>query len=758
MSTPPADSSGLKVKRKNDSLTAPNTTESPAQDSLSGTVESIIFRNDESGYTVCSVKLPAGHHQRTEVVTVVGTCAALWEGEELHAEGSWEHHPAHGRQFQAQTITCIAPTSPEGIRRYLASGMIKGIGPTYAAKIVERFGLDTLRIIDNESARLEEIDGIGKGRRTMIKESWSAQQGIREIMIFLQSYGIGTAKSSRIYRQYGSDAIAIVKRNPYRLCEDVWGIGFKTADKIAISVGIPHDSEIRARAGLLYTIQSETDEEGHCFTIDADLLLHAQQLLDIPLERLANALNTEIERGTLIREMNRIYSSDLFRAEMRTAFKINQMLYSRPSFRAIRINKAVEWAERKMGIHLAAGQLMALRKALSSKVSIITGGPGVGKTTIIRALTDIFKARKLKIHLAAPTGRAAKRMSEATGSEAVTLHRLLKFNPNRRVFEHNAENQIEGDCFILDETSMIDIKLIDYFLQALPPRATLIMVGDIDQLPSVGPGNVLSDIIHSDIVPYSRLETIYRQNTSGQIVRNAHRVNSGEGFLARETNSDFYFIETQEPSDIIKRTVEMMTKRIPQKFKFNPLYDVQVLTPMRRNLLGAENLNDVIQTALNPDGVALQRGGVNYRRGDRVMQMRNNYDKEIFNGDIGFIQDVDPEEKTLVALFDERPVIYEQNELDELVLAYATSIHKSQGSEYPAVIVILHTQHYKLLQRNLLYTAITRGKQLVIVIGSSRAVNIAIRSNQVRERRTTLRERLQQGNRQTDKRHSSGEG
>ena len=730
------------MERPKNSIIPESPAERSPENSVTGTVESIIFRNDESGYTVCAVKTPQKRGQREEIITIVGNCAAVWEGEELHAEGSWQRHASHGRQFHAENITCIAPTSTEGIRRYLASGMISGIGPTYAKKIVEKFGTDTLRIIDKESARLEEIAGIGKGRRQKIKESWTEQHGVREIMIFLQSYGIGTAKSSRIYRQYGNDAIAIVKRNPYRLCEDVWGIGFKTADKIALNVGIPHDSELRARAGLIYTLKSEQDDGGHCYSIDADLLLHAQELLDISIEKLADALNSEISRGSIVREENRIYAADIYKAETRTALKLNELLNNKTSFPPIKTDKAIEWAEKKMGISLAAGQLLALRNALSKKVSIITGGPGVGKTTIIRALTDIFGARKLEMHLAAPTGRAAKRMSEATGGHALTIHRLLKFNPSHRGFDHNSENPIEGDCFILDEISMVDIRLIDHFLQALPSHATLVMVGDIDQLPSVGPGNVLRDMINSGVIPCCRLDTIYRQDNSGQIVRNAHRINSGDSFLPREENSDFYFVETPEPQNIIERVVEMMTKRIPDKFGFDPLTDVQVLTPMRRNILGASNLNDVIQAAINPSAPSLQRGGVHYRRGDRVMQMRNNYDKEVFNGDIGIIKEVDENEKNLVVIFDGKPVGYSQSELDELVLAYATSIHKSQGSEYPAVIILLHTQHYKLLQRNLLYTAVTRGKKLVIVIGSSRAVNIAIKANQVRERRTTLKERL----------------
>ncbi|MEI7901234.1 MAG: ATP-dependent RecD-like DNA helicase [bacterium] len=722
----------------------PTTPPEPAApaDTVSGTVESIVYRNDESGYTVCTVKTQGGIRKREEFITLVGTCAAIWEGEELHAEGQWIRHPSHGQQFQARTITCITPTSTEGIRRYLSSGMIKGIGPKFAQRIVDTFGEQTLAIIDKESGRLREVEGIGEGRRKLIKASWNEQSGVREIMIFLQSHGIGTAKASRIFRQYGADAIAIVKRNPYRLCEDVWGIGFKTADAIALSVGIPHDSEIRARAGLIYTLQTEADDGGHCFTLDADLLLHAQELLDISVEILADALAKEYEKGTLVNEENRIYLRDLFRAEARAADKLRHLLDTPRTFAPIDAPQAITWAESKMGLRLATLQRKALDNAIRSKVSIITGGPGVGKTTIIRALTEIFGARKLDIRLAAPTGRAAKRMSDATGHEAQTIHRLLKFNPSLGRFEFNADNPMSGDCFILDETSMIDIRLMDQFLQALPASVTLILVGDTDQLPSVGPGNVLRDLIGSGVIPCCRLDTIFRQDTSGLIVRNAHHVNNGEALETRAGDSDFYFVETAEPEKIIARMIELMTQRIPHKFKLDPLTDVQVLSPMRKNLLGTENLNEVIQAALNPAGPSLVRGCTHFRRNDRVMQLRNNYDKEVFNGDIGFIKEVDEADRALVVLFDGRPVRYAQSELDELVLAYACSIHKSQGSEYPAVIVLMHTQHYKLLQRNLLYTAITRGKKLVLVVGSSRAVAIAIRANQVRERRTTLKERL----------------
>jgi exodeoxyribonuclease V alpha subunit len=715
-------------------------------ETISGTVESIVFRNDETGYTVCTLKTvtrTAGSRLHEEMVTVVGSCAAMWEGEELHAEGQWNRHPSHGRQFQAKSITCITPTSTEGICRYLASGMIKGIGPKFAERIVQKFGDKTLDIIDKQSARLREVDGIGESRCAMIKDSWIEQRGVREIMIFLQSHGIGTAKSARIYRQYGGDAIAVVKRNPYRLCEDVWGIGFKTADGIALSVGIPHDSPVRANAGLIYTLKSEAEEGGHCFAIDADLLLHAQELLDISVEILAAALAEQIESGLLVREENHIYLRDLYRAELRVTHKLKHLLATPRTFKPIDAERAIAWAEEKMRLQLAPLQREALANAINSKVSIITGGPGVGKTTIIRALTEIFGARKLDIRLAAPTGRASKRMSEATHREAQTIHRLLKFNPSFGRFEFDAENPMDGDCFILDETSMIDIKLMDYFLAALPNNVTLILVGDIDQLPSVGPGNVLRDLIGSGVIPYCKLDTIFRQDKTGLIVRNAHHVNHGEPFETSESKeSDFYFIETGEPETIISRTVELMTQRIPSKFGMDPMHDVQVLTPMRKNLLGTENLNDVIQTALNPSGPSLLRGCTHYRKGDRVMQMRNNYDKDVFNGDIGFIKEVSEEDHYLIILFDGRPVRYEQSELDEVVLAYACSIHKSQGSEYAAVIVLMHTQHYKLLQRNLLYTAITRGKKLVLVVGSSRAIGIAIRANQVRERRTALSSRL----------------
>ncbi len=711
-------------------------------DELSGSVETVTFHNEGNGYTVCSVR-PVGPPRTTPPVTVVGHCAAIWVGEELRASGRWTRHPQHGPQFQADSIVCIAPTSVEGIRRYLASGMIRGIGKVNANRLVERFGEQTLDIIEKHSARLEEVEGIGPWRRKRIKDSWNEQRGVRDIMIFLQSNGVGTGQAARIYRTYGQDAIALVKQNPFRLCRDIWGIGFKTADAIARRVGIPADSPLRARAGLLHTLELQTDE-GHCFGIEADLLLQAQALLDISVERLADALRDEFAAATLVRQGDRVYLAALARAEEDVAVKLRRLLDTPSGFRPIDVSKALPWAAARIGIELAPKQRQALEAALRHKVSIMTGGPGVGKTTIIRALVEIFRARRLAVRLAAPTGRASRRMSEATGADAQTLHRLLKYNPQFQRFEHNAEQPLEGDVFIVDEASMIDLPLARDFLTALPDTAQLVLVGDTDQLPSVGPGSVLRDLIASGAVPCTRLDTIFRQRSGGLIVRNAHRINRGETLETAPPGeeTDFFFIACNEPEQMIERAVDLVTSRIPRRFKLSPLADIQVLTPMRRNALGSDNLNQVLQNALNPSGASVQRLGRTYRVGDRVMQIRNNYDKDVFNGDIGFLRAVDAENQSLEVDFDGRAVSYEFSELDELVHAFACSIHKSQGSEYPAVVVLLATQHFKLLQRNLLYTAVTRGRRLVCLIASPKALALAIRNNEIVERRTALAEKL----------------
>ncbi len=723
---------------------------SKASETLEGTIKSVVFHNEENGYTVLRVELPAkGHYMVSKPgeAMVVGKARAVWEGEEVRAKGNWVTDKEYGRQFKAEEIECVAPKSLVGIERYLASGLIKGVGKVLAKRIVKTFGEDTLNVLNRQSARLCEVPKLGRAKIEQIREAWHKNETQRESLIFGQTYGISISRMTKIMKMYGPDAIAIVKANPYRLCRDIWGIGFLTADKIALSTGIEKDSPLRARAAISHTLQTEADDAGHCWTFENDLILHAHELTSIPLDVLGEALNAEIEANAVVAEgkdlPRKIYLKHLWWAEKRVADRVRAIMRHQASFPAIREERAIEWWEAKAGFGLASKQAEALRRCLGAKFSIITGGPGVGKTTIIRALADIYSARKLSVTLAAPTGRAAKRMSEAVGMPALTIHRLLKFNPVKNAFTYDADNRLEGDVFIFDETSMIDIHLAADLLAALPDHATVIWVGDTDQLPSVGPGSVLGDLIASSVVPCTKLDQIFRQANTGLIVINAHHVNAGEPLeLRRDENADFYFAQVRDPALCLQRAIEFMKERIPRKFGLDPLQDVQVLVPMRRNLLGADNLNFELQKALNPTGPAVERGAVLFRTGDRVMQLRNNYDKDVFNGDIGFVKAVDPATRSLIVLFDGRAVRYDAADLDELVLAYAMTIHKSQGSEYPAVIVILHTQHYMMLQRNLLYTAITRGKRLVLLIGVNYAIDKAIETNTVRERRTSLSDRI----------------
>ena len=703
---------------------------------LEGIVKSVVFHNPENGYAV--LRLENGD-------TVVGRAQAVWEGETVEAEGEWVSDKIHGRQFQAEKIVCVAPKSLKGIERYLGSGLIKGVGPRLAEAIVKKFGEDTLKVLSTQSARLLEIPKIGRAKMEKIRQSWHANETMRENMIFGQTYGISVGKMTKIVRRYGPDAISIIKGNPYRLCRDIWGIGFLTADKIALNVGIPKDSLLRARAVIAHTLNTEAEEGGHCWTLENDLLLHANELTGIPVEILAEALKLELADGTVVREDGRIYLGGFYRAECIAARRIRAIVSTRHSFKAVNLAKAIDWWQRQNGITLANRQLQALERSLESKFSIITGGPGVGKTTIIRALVDIFRARRERVVLAAPTGRAVKRMSEAVGIPAQTIHRFLKWNPGTNEFTFNAGNRYQADVFVFDESSMIDIKLAADLFSAIPDEAVVVMVGDTDQLPSVGAGNVLGDLIASGKIPCTRLDVIFRQDQSGLIVRNAHHINAGEPLEIRHGESDFYFVRIDDPEACVKRVIEFMTERIPRKFGLDALADVQVLTPMRRNALGTDNLNYRLQEALGkdrPHAARLVRGAFAFREGDRVMQLRNNYDKDVYNGDVGFIARIDPASRTMAVLFDGRPVEYGPGDLDELVLAYATTIHKSQGSEYPAVIVIVHTQHYMMLERNLLYTAITRGKKLVLLLGVPYAVEKAIETNTVRERRTTLSSRL----------------
>ena len=724
-------------------------------ETVSGTVKSVVYHNDENGYTVLHVETPGGAFRGgSGEIAVVGKVRAVWEGEDVEARGSWVDDKVHGRQFKADEITCVAPKSLLGIERYLASGLIKGVGKVLAKRIVDTFGEKTLDVLSRQSARLAEVPKLGKAKIATIRESWRANETMRENMIFGQTYGISIGKMAKIVRKYGPDAIAIVKSDPYMLCRDIWGIGFATADKIALSTGIPENSMLRARASVSYTLETEAEDGGHCWTFENDLVMHANELTGIPVEILSEALAMELAEGRVVAEREgggedasaprRIYLKRLWRDECAAAAHARRIASTPSPFRPIDAEKAVAWWEKKAGFSLAARQAAAVERSLGGKFSIITGGPGVGKTTIIKALVDIYSARRLSVVLAAPTGRAAKRMSESVGAPARTIHRLLKWNPATNAFTYGEEKPLEGDVFVFDETSMIDVSLAARLLAAVPSSASVVWVGDTDQLPSVGAGNVLGDFIKSGAFPCTRLDTIFRQDSKGLIVVNAHHVNAGEPLEIRRGDTDFYFMRCEDPALCVKRAIEFMSERIPSKFSMDPLQDVQVLTPMRRNFLGSENLNREIQKALNPAGDSVSRGATVFRAGDRVMQLRNNYDKDVYNGDIGFVLSVDPASRTLVAAFDGRPVRYDAGDLDELVLAYAMTIHKSQGSEYPAVIVMIHTQHYVMLQRNLLYTAITRGRKLVLLIGVPYAVDRAIKNNTVRERRTGLAGRLAQ--------------
>lgn len=724
---------------------------SSKEEFVEGTIKSVVFHNEENGWTVLHIEEPADFASyRGKETTVVGKCRAVWEGEDIRAKGSWVRDPVHGRQFKAETIECVAPKTIAGIERYLASGIIRGVGKVIAKRIVETFGVDTLHVLSHQSGRLREVPKLGATKIRQIRESWLSNEAMRENLIFGQSYGISIGKMSKIVHKFGQDAIAIIKADPYCLCREIWGIGFSTADRIALSVGIPPDSPLRARATIHYALRTEADETGNCWTFESDLLIKANELTSIAIETLAAALADEIEKGNIIAEaqeggenMRRIYLRSIYRCEVLTAFHLRRLTRRASSFPKINTLVALKWWESQAGFELSEDQRTALCTCLDSKVSVITGGPGVGKTTIIKALVDIYRARKLNVQLCAPTGRASKRMMESVGATATTIHRLLKWNPRTNSFSFNVDNKCDGDVFIVDETSMIDIKLAADIFSALPDGATLVLVGDTDQLPSVGPGNVLSDVINSGVVPYTRLNRIFRQDSKGLIVRNAHNVNQGRAIETNnDINGDFFFVKANDPQQCLQRAIEFMTERIPRQFGFDAMRDIQVLTPMRRNGLGTDNLNIELQRVLNNSGDEVRRGGTIFRVGDRVMQLRNNYDKDVFNGDIGFVKAVSAEERSMIVEFDGEPVKYDAGELDELMLSYAMTIHKSQGSEYPAIVVLIHNQHYVMLQRNLLYTAITRGKKLVVLIGTPFAVEKAIANNTVKERRTTLAVRL----------------
>ena len=632
--------------------------------------------------------------------------------------------------------------------------MIKGIGPVYASKLVQAFGAAVFDAIEQAPERLQEVAGIGPKRALRIRTGWAEQKVIREIMLFLHSHGVGTSRAVRIFKTYGADAVQVISENPYRLARDIRGIGFKSADQIAMRLGIEKTAMIRARAGISYAL-AEAMDEGHCGLPVDELHELAAALLEIPAEVVEAAIALELAEGAVVADTVEgrpcVFLAGLYRAEQGIAERLLRLAGGRPPWPAIDPDRAIPWVEQKTGLILAASQREAVRLALRSKVLVITGGPGVGKTTLVNAILEILRARTQNIALAAPTGRAAKRMREATGLEAKTLHRLLEADPARGGFKRHEEHQLDCELLVVDEVSMVDVPLLHSLLKAVPPRAALILVGDVDQLPSVGPGQVLADIIASAAVPVVRLTEVFRQAAQSRIITNAHRINQGlMPEPGHEPGSDFHLVRCQEPEDGVAKLLEIVARRIPARFGLDPIRDVQVLCPMNRGGLGARSLNLELQRLLNPPGeVRVERFGWIFGPGDKVMQVVNDYDKEVFNGDLGLVKAIDSEAGELVVDFDGREVAYDFGELDELVLAYATTVHKAQGSEYPAVVIPVTTQHYPMLQRNLLYTAVTRGRQLVVLVAQPKAVAIAVKGRLERRRWSKLHEWLTMRSRQT---------
>ena len=721
---------------------------------LTGQIERITFTNEENSFTIAKVKVPG----RRDLVTVVGTLMAPMPGEILDMQGEWSHHPKFGEQFKVLEYRTKVPATVYGIRKYLGSGLIKGLGPVMAGRIVDTFGKETLEIIESDIQRLAEVAGIGKKRIGMIATAWDAQRDIRDVMLFLQSHGVGSGYAAKIFKHYGSRSIAVVKENPYRLATDIFGIGFVTADQIAAKLGIAKDAGIRVEAGILYVLNQLSDE-GHVYFPYESLILKSCEILAVEreavvksLEALAHNQKIVIEdlnhgRDALPENHKAVFLSRFHLCETGIAQSVKSLIDAPKSLRDIDSQKAIDWVQGQLAITLAGKQIEAVRRAIENKVMVITGGPGTGKTTIINAVLKIYARIKARMMLAAPTGRAAKRMGETTGLEAKTIHRLLEYSPQKGGFQRNEDKPLDCDVLVIDEASMIDTILMYFLLRAVPPFATFILVGDVNQLPSVGAGNVLNDIIASAAVPVVTLDKIFRQAMTSNIIVNAHKIN--EGILpslntadSTDPRNDFYFIEQEDPEKVLEIILELSKKRIPRRFGLDPVDEIQILTPMHRGVVGAGNLNQQLQAVLNPGEGGITRGDRTFRINDKVMQIRNNYDKEVFNGDIGRITSIAGEEREVLITFDGRQVRYDFSDLDEIVPAYAVSVHKSQGSEYPAVIIPLVTQHYILLQRNLLYTAVTRGKRLVVIVGSKKALAIGVSNNKTQRRYTGLQARL----------------
>lgn len=726
-------------------------------------VERITYQNTENGYSVLKVRIK----NYTELVPLIGNLFDVNVGSVLLVEGNWKVDAKYGREFIADSWEETMPATVYGIEKYLGSGLIKGVGPKFAKRIVQKFGTDTLEVIEADISRLLEVEGIGKKRVDQIAESWERQKEIKNVMLFLQDHGVNTSYAARIFKEYGNESIKIVKENPFRLADDIWGIGFRTADQIAQKMGISKEAFIRLRSGIMYALGSLA-EEGHVYGEKEQLVSHAAELLEAEETTVIMTLDQMIKDRDLIRDMKvgceeetgeevqteAIYLPPFFYAEIGTAGKLRKLLSAPASDRLFRRlmearlqtgneNLSVDVSRIEQMVHMKYDEVQvdAIRRAAVSKIMILTGGPGTGKTTTTQGIIAAFRASGLKILLAAPTGRAAQRMTEATGLPAKTIHRLLEFKPPNG-YQKNEENPLEGDVLVVDECSMIDIVLMNALLKAVPEGMRLILVGDIDQLPAVGAGNVLRDMIDSGRFPVIRLTRIFRQAQASRIVTNAHRINKGKlPDISGGRDTDFFFIEKEEQEEALREIVSLVKRKLPRYYR-TPSSQIQVLTPMQRGVVGAANLNLALQEALNPSGEGLRRSGSVFRPGDKVMQIKNNYDKEIFNGDIGVIETVDLEGRTLAVQFDGRSVEYEVTDLDELVHAYATTIHKAQGSEYPIVVMPLLMNHYVMLQRNLLYTGITRAKKILVIVGTRKALAYAVKNLTVTKRNTMLRERL----------------
>ncbi|KXV49872.1 MULTISPECIES: SF1B family DNA helicase RecD2 [Acetobacteraceae] len=712
-------------------------------ETLAGLVERVTFHNAENGFCVLRVKVRG----QRDLVTVVGHAAMIAAGEFVQMTGHWFNDHTHGLQFRSEFLKASPPTTIEGIERYLGSGMIRGIGPVYAKKLVKAFGEAVFDLIEQEPDRLRDVTGIGPKRAERIVSGWSDQKIIREIMLFLHSNGVGTSRAVRIFKTYGQEAVKLISENPYRLARDIRGIGFKTADQIARKMGIEPTAMIRARAGISYAL-GEALDDGHCGLPVEELMTNTATLLEIAVPLIETALTLELAAGNVVadsvEEERCIFLMGLYRAEQTIAECMKACAIGLPPWPEIIADKAIDWVEQQTRLALAPSQREAVSLALRSKVLVITGGPGVGKTTLVNSILKIVTAKGIEVQLCAPTGRAAKRLSESTGLEGKTIHRLLETDPATGCFKRDETNPLTCDLLVMDEASMVDVLLMRSLLRALPDSAALLIVGDVDQLPSVGPGQVLADIIRSGAIPVVQLTEVFRQAAHSRIITNAHQINEGRMPELNSTKgADFYFVEAVDPEIGLRKLLTVVKNRLPAAFGVDPVRDVQVLCPMNRGGLGARSLNIELQKALNPPGdVKVERFGWTYGPGDKVMQIANDYDRDVFNGDLGVVVKIDHDESELTVSFDGREVIYGFGELDELVLAYATTIHKSQGSEYPVVVIPIVTQHYAMLARNLLYTGVTRGRKLVVLVGQKRALAIAVRNAGGRQRWSKLGEWL----------------